>query len=155
MKEFRRILIPTDGSEYTLPAVRKGLSLARIIDAEVTALYVIDESSFSGIPPDSLITNVFSLLQREGERAVNAVKELGDVMGVSVTTRIRRGVPAQEIIEEAEAHDLIVMGTLGRTGLDRLLLGSVAERVVRHASCPVMLIRVRPEREQSPSQERR
>jgi nucleotide-binding universal stress UspA family protein len=143
MEEFRKILIPTDGSEYTMAAVRKGLSLARLINAEVTALYVIDESTFSGIPPDSLITDVYSLLQQEGERAVSAVKEMGEAMGVRVTTKIRSGVPAPEIVEEAEEHDLIVMGTLGRTGLDKLLLGSVAERVVRHAPCPVMLIRVR------------
>ncbi len=143
MEEYKRILIPTDGSEYTMEAVKKGLSLAKLIGAEVTALYVIDESAFAAIPPDALITDIYNLLRKEGEEAVNRVKKMGEEMGVPVKTKIVEGVPAQAIVEEAEDHDLIVMGTLGRTGLGRLLLGSVAERVVRHAPCPVMVVRIK------------
>ena len=142
VEEFNRILIPTDGSDYTLEAVKKGLSLAKLVNAEVTAIFVVDESAFSGIPADSMITDVYSILENEGQAAIDTVVEMGERMGVVVSSRIVHGTPAREIVAEAKGHDIIVMGTLGRGGIEHLLLGSVAEQVVRHASCPVMLIRM-------------
>ena len=147
VEEFRRILIPTDGSEYTMLAARKGVGLARLLGAKVTAIYVVDEGAFSAIPPDSLVTDVLNILEGEGLRAVGQVREIGEEIGVDVETRIVRGTPAREIVEAAEDHDLIVMGTLGRTGLSHFLLGSVAEAVMRQAPCPVMLIRAPKESE--------
>lgn len=141
VEEFNRILIPTDGSDYTLAAVKKGLSLAKLVNAEATAIYVVDESAFSGIPADSMITDVYSVLETEGQAAIDAVVEMGERMGIEVSSRLVHGTPAREIVAEAKGHDIIVMGTLGRSGLEHLLLGSVAEQVVRHAPCPVMLIR--------------
>ncbi|MDG6219957.1 MAG: universal stress protein [Candidatus Thermoplasmatota archaeon] len=145
MDQYKRILIPTDGSEYTKIAVEKGISLAALLGAKVTALYVVDQASFAAIPPDSMITNLYSILNREGEEAVKHVKELGEKAGVQVEMKIAEGVPAEEIVKEAKANDIVVMGTLGRTGISRLLLGNVAEKVVRHAPCPVMLIRLKEE----------
>ena len=142
MEEFEKILIPTDGSEYNKEAMQKGLSLAKLIGAEVTVLYVVDQSAFAAIPPDSMITDIYSLLQQEGKGALERAKKWGEGMGVKVTTHLREGIPYHEILEEAENHDLVVMGTLGRTGISRLLMGSVAEKVVRHAHCPIMLIRI-------------
>ncbi len=141
VEEFNRILIPTDGSEYTLEAVKKGLNLAKLVNAEATAIYVVDESAFSGIPADSMITDVYSVLENEGQSAIDTVVEMGERMGIEVSSRLVHGTPAREIVAEAKDHDIIVMGTLGRSGLEHLLLGSVAEQVVRHAPCPVMLIR--------------
>jgi len=142
VEEFNRILIPTDGSEYTLAAVKKGLSLAKLVNAEVTAIFVVDESAFSGIPADSMITDVYSILDNEGQTAIDTVVKMGERMGVVVSGRVVHGAPARTIVDEAKDHDIIVMGTLGRSGLEHLLLGSVAEQVVRHAPCPVMLIRM-------------
>ncbi|MCK4718362.1 MAG: universal stress protein, partial [Thermoplasmata archaeon] len=94
MEEFKKILIPTDGSEYTREAIQKGLSLAKLIGAKVTAIYVMDQSAFAAIPPDSLMNDLHGLLQNEGEEAVAHVKEMGDEMGVEVATKILEGSPA-------------------------------------------------------------
>jgi nucleotide-binding universal stress UspA family protein len=142
---FKRILIPTDGSEYTKAAIEKGVHLAKLCDAKVTAIYVVDQTSFVNFPMDSTIVNVYSLLEKEGKEALDFVKEMGDQMGVEVETKMEEGSPVKKIVEDSKEHDIVVMGTLGRTGMSKLLLGSVAERVVRHAYCPVLVVRASPE----------
>jgi len=138
---FKKILIPTDGSEYTKAAVSMGLEMAKAAGAEVTALYVVDQTSFINFPMDSTIVSVYTLLEREGKEAMEYVKKEADALGVKVTTRIEEGSPSRKIVEISADHDLVVMGTLGRTGFSKLLLGSVAERVVRFANCPVLVVR--------------
>jgi len=138
---FKKILIPTDGSEYTKTAIEKGVHLAKLCDAKVTAIYVVDQTSFVNFPMDSTIVNVYSLLEKEGNEALDYVKEMADEMGVEVEVKMEEGPPVKKILEDSKDHDLIVMGTLGRTGMSKLLLGSVAERVVRHAYCPVLVVR--------------
>jgi len=141
MTLFKKILIPTDGSEYTKAAVSKGLEMAKATGAEVTALYVVDQTSFINFPMDSTIISVYTLLEREGEEAMDYVKKEAEALGVKLTTRIEEGSPSRKIVDLSAEHDLVVMGTLGRTGFSKLLLGSVAERVVRFAKCPVLVVR--------------
>jgi nucleotide-binding universal stress UspA family protein len=141
MNSFKKILIPTDGSEYTKTAIAKGLALAKSMDAEVTAMYVVDQTSFINFPMDSTIVSVYSLLEKEGKEAVDYIVAEGQKIGVKVTPVIEEGAPARKITEASKNFDLIVMGTLGRTGVSKILLGSVAEKVVRYAQCPVMVIR--------------
>ncbi len=138
---FKKILIPTDGSEYTKAAVRMGLEIAKASGAEVTALYVVDQTSFINFPTDSTIISVYTLLEKEGEEALEYVKQEAERLGVKVTPCIEEGSPSRKIVELSSEHDLVVMGTLGRTGFSKLLLGSVAERVVRFAKCPVLVVR--------------
>lgn len=80
---------------------------------------------------------------KQGHEAVNYVKSLGDMKGINVEPVLLEGNPAEELIRYAEEEkmDIVVMGTLGKTGLDRLLLGSVAENLVRHSKVPVMVVR--------------
>ncbi|HSA35288.1 MAG TPA: universal stress protein [Methanomassiliicoccales archaeon] len=141
MTLFKKILIPTDGSEYTKAAVTKGLEMAKATGAEVTALYVVDQTSFINFPMDSTIVSVYTLLEKEGEEAMDYVKKEAAALGVKLTTRIEEGSPSRKIVDLSAEHDLVVMGTLGRTGFSKLLLGSVAERVVRFAKCPVLVVR--------------
>lgn len=143
MEDMKRILIATDGSEYTKEAVSKGLKLAKILGAEVTALYVIDQTSFVSFPMDSTIVSVYSLLENEGKRAVDEVKAEGDQMGVKVTPVVVEGSPTRKIVEMAADFDLVVMGTLGRSAISKLFMGSVAERVTRYAPCPVLVVRAK------------
>jgi len=147
MKPFDKILIPTDGSDYTKEAIKKGLELAKVLDAEVTALYVVDQTSFINFPMDSTIVSVYSLLEKEGKDAVNFVISEGAKLGLKVNVKIEEGSPARKILEASKQHDLIVMGTLGRTGVSKLLLGSVAEKVVRFAECPVLVVRAKGEKQ--------
>lgn len=148
MSEFKKILIPTDGSEYTKPAIAKGLALAKQMDAEVTAMYVVDQTSFINFPMDSTIVSVYSLLEKEGKDALDFVVNEGEKLGIKVKMLIEEGSPSRKIIEASKNYDLVVMGTLGRTGISKILLGSVAEKVIRFAECPVMVIRSDTEVEQ-------
>jgi nucleotide-binding universal stress UspA family protein len=141
LEDIKKILIATDGSEYTKEAVSQGLHLAKVLGAEVTALYVIDQTSFVSFPIDSSIVSVYSLLENEGKRAVEEVKNDGEQLGVKVTTIVAEGSPTRKIVEMATNMDLVVIGTLGRSALSKLFMGSVAERVTRYAPCPVLVVR--------------
>jgi nucleotide-binding universal stress UspA family protein len=141
LEGIKKILIATDGSEYTKEAVSQGLHLAKVLGAEVTALYVIDQTSFVSFPIDSSIVSVYSLLENEGKRAVEEVKKDGEQLGVNVTTVVAEGSPTRKIVEMAANMDLVVIGTLGRSALSKLFMGSVAERVTRYAPCPVLVVR--------------
>lgn len=139
--EIKKILIATDGSEYTKEAVSTGLQLAKILGADVTALYVIDQTSFVSFPIDSSIVSVYSLLENEGKRAVEEVRKDGEQIGIKVTPVVAEGSPTRKIVEMAADMDLVVMGTLGRSAISKLFMGSVAERVTRYAPCPVLVVR--------------
>jgi len=138
---MRRVLIATDGSDYTKEAVSQGLYLAKVLGAEVTALYVVDQTSFVSFPMDSSIVSVYSLLENEGKRAVEEVVKEGEAIGVKVTPLIIEGSPTRKIVETSADFDLVVLGTLGRSALSKLFMGSVAERVTRYAPCPVLVVR--------------
>lgn len=142
--EFGRILVPVDGSEVAKKAATKALAIAKSTEIEVLALHVIH---IPGIPtlyayPTGLpYQPLHDLLSREGRSYLEEIEKLGKEMGVNVSMKLVDGHPAEEILKEAKEDDLIVIGSKGRTALDRLLLGSVAENVVRHAPCPVMIVR--------------
>ncbi len=139
---FKSVLIATDGSKHSERAVRVGLELAKCLGLRVLVVYVIDRSGFD-IPPKKVRYkgDVYEKLAFEGKEALRFAKNEGAKMGVNVKTEIRDGVPSYEIIERAKDFDLVVMGTIGRTGISRVLLGSVAEEVIRRAPCPVMVVR--------------
>ncbi|MBO4357533.1 MAG: universal stress protein [Candidatus Methanomethylophilaceae archaeon] len=138
---FSKILVPTDGSEYTKPAIKQAVELAKLTGAQITALYVLDQTVLTNMPMDTAVMNVYKTLEKEGQDAVNYVMELATEAGVKAELSVKEGTPVKVILEESQNYDVIVMGTLGRTGMSKLLMGSVAERVVRAASCPVMVVR--------------
>lgn len=141
---YDHILVPTDGSSETRQAVEHAIDLAKDHEATVHALYVLNTASYASVSVDASWEGVSDMLREEGEAAVEAVAELARAEGVAVETSLYSGSPSREIVRYAEEEecDLIVMGTHGRGGIDRLLLGSVAERVVRSSSVPVLTVRV-------------
>lgn len=132
-----RILIPTDGNDNTWAAVRYGLEMARAFNAEVTAL-TVSSARGSRFAPGGGVEEFPPEVCR---KAVEYVASEGRKLGVLVTPAIVPGSPANEILRASSEHDLIVMGTNGRTGLEYLRLGSVAEKTIRHARCPVLVVR--------------
>jgi len=140
---YRNIVIATDGSENSKKAISYGIGIAKLSGATVHTLYVVDTSSFSSIPMDGGWEEMYEILRKEGEKAVSEVKELGEASGVNVRNVILEGHPSSEIINFAENNnaDIIVVGTLGKTGLDRFLMGSVAEKVMRSSKIPVLIVR--------------
>jgi nucleotide-binding universal stress UspA family protein len=138
---LNKILIPTDGSDYTKPAIKQAIELAKMSGAEVTALYVLDQTVLTNMPMDTAVMNVYKTLEKEGQEAVDYVLDLAKENGVTAQVSVKEGTPVKVILDESPNYDMIVMGTLGRTGMSKLLMGSVAERVVRAASCPVLVVR--------------
>jgi nucleotide-binding universal stress UspA family protein len=116
--------------------------LAEIHDATLHGLYVVDTASLTDVPMETTLEGVNQALRKEGEAALNEIEELAT--DVAVETHAIDGSPAREIVNFAEENDIdvVVMGTHGRSGVDRLLLGSVAERVVRSSPTPVLTVRV-------------
>ncbi len=142
-KLFTKILIATDGSEYTKNAVDYGIDLAKNTGAKIHAVYVVDTAAFASIPMDAAWESMYGLLRQEGDEATKYVADKAEALGLEVDRNTIEGHPADEIIKYAEKNSMsvIVMGTLGKSGLDRFLLGSVAEKVVRISKIPVLVVR--------------
>ena len=140
-KLFEKILVATDGSEKNQPAVRKGLEIARACGSAMYAIYVIDETPLASAQAEVLTADVYRRLQDEGEKAIQLVKRIAD--GIQVETFVLSGRPAHVISEFAVKNgvDLIVVGSQGKSGLERLLLGSVAESIIRMADCMVLVVK--------------
>ncbi len=139
---FEKILVATDGSEHGMRAARVGVAMARLSGGSVTAIYVADTSRTSHLPDDMLIYSIRELLLKEGKEAVDQVEKLAKDAGVEFGGIVAEGNPGSEIIAQAEkaGMSIIIMGTVGRTGLDKFLLGSVAEKVVRNSRIPVLTV---------------
>jgi len=142
---YDNILVPTDGSAASEGAVEHAIELANQYGATVHALYVVDTGAYSSMEVGSDI--VVEALREEGEQAVERVASEAEDAGVAVETSVRTGIAHRAIDEyvNEEGIDLVVMGTHGRTGVGRFLLGSVAEKVVRTADAPVMTVRASEE----------
>jgi nucleotide-binding universal stress UspA family protein len=137
---YDEILVPTDGSDAASRALDHALNLANQYDARVHALYVIDANAYATLEAGTDV--VISALEDEGQAAVDTVVDRAEQHGVEAVTEVVTGTVHKAIIEYADEHDvdLIVMGTHGRRGLDRYLLGSVTEKVVRTSAVPVLTI---------------
>ncbi|GAB3023077.1 universal stress protein [Natronobiforma cellulositropha] len=136
---FDTIVVATDGSTSVTRAIDVALDLAARFDADVHALSVVDEREVDA-SPEELRDDLEQALERHAESALATVD---DRAGSGVTTAVHTGRPAEVICDYARDHDadLLVTGTRGRHGENRLLLGSVAERVVRTAPIPVLTVR--------------
>jgi len=141
---YDRILVPTDGSPEVEAAIEHALDLALAHGAEIRALYVVDTAAMGSLAVEGGWDGVHGALSEEGQSAIDRVREIADARGIEVEGTVLEGSPARRIVEHARDvdADVIVMGTHGRGGIDRLLLGSVAERVVRASTVPVLTVRV-------------
>ena len=146
MKNFSKILVPVDFSEGSKHAVRCAISLAHNFHSEVTLFHVLEIGTYGMYGPESFWTNEnLELIQKaadlEMEKFVGSLRGEGP-FGVQMEASPKQ--PADVICEKAQAlgTDLIAMSTHGRSGLNHLLLGSVTERVIRRAPCPVLTFRI-------------
>jgi nucleotide-binding universal stress UspA family protein len=138
---YDRILVPTDGSPAAEAAVEQAVSLAAQYDATIHALYVVDTSAYSTLEAGAEV--IINALEDEGERAIGDIAAAAADAGVDAETTVTAGTAYRSILSYVDDHgiDLVVMGTHGRRGLDRYLLGSVTERIVRTATVPVLTVR--------------
>ena len=142
MASWSKICCPVDFSETSRAALDEAVDLAAHFGAELALLHVFEVAPTMVSPPE-----VFERTVRELERKLELWRAEAERRGASrVRSTVANGVPAAEIVRFARegGHDLVVMGTHGRRGLRHLVLGSVAERVVREAHCPVLVVRPAP-----------
>lgn len=151
-----RILVPMDFSDDSEAALRFARDLARRYDATIHLLHVVENPLATGVWSAELYTSEIAGLQLNLVRDAKARLEKSVPEGTAMSTEVRVGKAANEILNVARERgvDLIVMGTHGRTGLALLILGSVAERVVRMAPCPVLTVRASYETASSESSEK-
>jgi nucleotide-binding universal stress UspA family protein len=142
---FRRVLIALDSSAIAAHALEVGLGLAQALGAEVALVYVVDPklavAPEAGVPAATLMAEA----KREGQGLLAAAA--ARAAGPSPPWQfLREGQPAKEVIAAARewGADLILLGTHGRSGVVRAVLGSTAEAVLRHAPCPVVVVRGAP-----------
>lgn len=143
---FKKILVPTDGSALAQKAAGVAAELAQSQGAQVIGVYVIDPFPFIGVGDASAVglQAYMSEVQATAGQALSGIRALCEARGVSFAgDTIERGSPYEGILETAKAEgcDLIVMGSHGRKGMEALILGSVAQKVLTHAKVPVMVIK--------------
>ncbi len=146
---YGSILVPTDGSQESSAVVEEAIELATLCDATIHALHVIDEKAYLSVPDDAR-DRVRETLKDDADSFTKSVAEKGLDEGVDVVREVRWGSPAPAILSYAVENqvDAIVMGTHGRTGYERFLLGSVAEKVVRTSPVPVLTVAIGDTEEQ-------
>jgi nucleotide-binding universal stress UspA family protein len=131
---MERLLVPTDGSEHSQQAVTQAVQIAEPFDAAIHVLAVVDsDPNRDRLRHDPEV---------EAKEAIAAATNVVEQAGVEFTDDTRVGLPSEQILEYADDRgvDMIVMGTHGRSGLSRVLIGSVAERTVRNSDFPVLVV---------------
>jgi universal stress protein A len=147
--KIKKILVAIDFSKLSYEALDYAIALAQDVGAKLSVLYVVEPMEFTGvdvlggtpIATQSIVDEHLKQARRELERV--KTRKLAGLPGAS--TAVRMGRPAEEIVAAGGKgkSNVIVLGTHGRSGLSHLLMGSVSERVVRHALCPVLVVPTR------------
>jgi len=143
---FKHLLVPIDGSPTSQLAVDKAIGLARAFASSVSVLFVIDPYPFTGVGADFSYGQMqyLSAAKAEANDALAVARQAFEAAGVQVSASLVESHSVwRGIVEAAEAGgaDLIVMGSHGRSGMEKLVLGSVAQRVLSHAHLPVLVVR--------------
>ena len=142
---FHHILVPTDGSQPSMAAGRLAIRLASVHQARITFVYVVDEGGVEELmgASDKTAQQVRLDLEATGQRYLNYLSRQAVAAGLPNQHLVRHGTPHTEIEQLArqEGVDLIVIGQVGRHGPRRILIGSVTERVIEYAPCPVLVVK--------------
>ena len=138
---YKKILVPTDGSEFAKKAQQHALFLAKVSGAEIIAVSVTENNFVNGLPLDDEVYQLNQILKERSEENLKEFDKLNEE-DLKITHVIREGSPAKVILEVAkeEEIDLIVMGSSGKSGFDRFIMGSVADKVVNSAKCAVLVV---------------
>ena len=143
---IKKIMIATDGSDASRKAAIAGVEIARAFCSEVTSVYVVDthrlKSLYGYASLPGLKDKLLDLMLQEGESATSEVAKMASDAGLSSRKIVAEGDPSSELLSISQESDIdmIVIGGIGRSGMSKFLLGSVAEKVIRHSAVPVMLV---------------
>ncbi|AKB30821.1 Universal stress protein [Methanosarcina siciliae HI350] len=142
-KLYRKILLATDDSESARKAADAALELAHLSGAKIYAVYVIDRSIYSSVPEDLEWEEAMYTRFRElGKEAVSYMEKAAKDTDLQVESVLLEGHPAEEIVNFAEKNgmDLIIIGSLGKSKIERFLIGSISEKVIRNSKVPVLVV---------------
>ena len=144
-----KILVPTDFSEYSDRALKQALDIAKHYNAKVFLLHVVHGEGYFSTADFAISTEMmqkinnaaFARAQDSLDKQLYGFPQAKEIEEVEVVTNIRQGVPYEEILKEAKEQeiDLIVIASLGRSGISKYLIGSVSRNVLKGAKCPVLL----------------
>lgn len=141
---YNKILVPTDGSEHAVRAEEEAIYIAEKTGAELIGLSTVENNFVNGLPLNDEVYELNNLLKENTKNNVDNFEELVHEKASSVSVRsiIKEGTPANAILETAEEEDvdLIVIGSSGKSGFDRFLMGSVADKVSKSAKCSVLVV---------------
>ena len=144
-----KILVPTDGSKQAEAAGEYAIATSDVVGGDIIVLYVIDTSYLDALPQPDLRKSLREQLREEGKKAVNKFRQQmedaqceGHCKNVNLITMLKEGEPSDVILKtiEEEGVDQVIMGKSGKHGLDKLILGSTTDRVVRGSEVPVNVI---------------
>lgn len=139
---YKKVVVPTDGSDIAEIGVEEGLSLAKNLDIPALCIYVVDISTLEEL--DSYDQDdAHRGIKKAGEKALTRVRKKAHEMGVEIKTRNLVGKPHKRIAESANEKDIIYMSSHGASGLSELVFGSTTERVVKNAECTVAVVKAR------------
>ena len=140
---FQSFIAAIDGSKKSGAALDVAIGEAKIHGAALHVVYVIETGLFSSIPMDNTWEVIYGLLENQGKEAQLAAAKRAEKRGVGITTHLKQGHAGNEILKLASEHgvDLIVLGSHGKSNLDRILLGSVSSFVVGHSPVSTLVVR--------------
>lgn len=140
---FTNILVAIDGSDAGERAFARAVDEARVWNARLHIVYVVETGLFSSLPADNTVELMYRVLEKEGQESLNKAKLAAAAKGVGSSTYMKQGHAGSEIVSLAaqEKADLIVVGSHGKSQTDRLLIGSVSTFVVTHSTVTTMVVR--------------
>ena len=143
MPVFTNILVAMDGSEASQRALSQAVDLAKLCNAKLHTIYVVETGLFSSLPMEGTVEIMYSVLEKEGDEVMERAKVYATGKGITVITHLKQGHAGSEILAlaEEEKSDLIIVGSHGKSNTDRLLIGSVSTFVVTHSTVTTMVVR--------------
>ncbi len=140
---FTNILVAIDGSEVSDRALARAVDEARIWNAKIHAVYVVETGLFSSLPTDNTVEIMYRVLEKEGQEKLAQAKAIAATQGLTLITHLKQGHAGTEIlaIAEKEKIDLVIVGSHGKSNADKLLIGSVSSFVVSHGKTATLVVR--------------
>lgn len=140
---FNNILVAIDGSAASERAIARAVDEAKVWNAKLNAVYVVETGLFSSLPSDNTVEIMYRVLENEGNSVMKKAEQYAAEKGVTLTSHIEQGHAGTEIVSLAdrEGNDLIVVGSHGKSNADRLLIGSVSAYIVTHSTVTTMVVR--------------
>ena len=136
--QIKSILVPTDGSNNAAIAMTAATDIAKQTGASVKSIYIVDRTPLIMSQSPDVINDA---AKQDANLALSVMEEKANEMGVPYSEEILSGDPAEAIIKESANHDIVVMSSIGKTGIKKAFLGSVSQKVAAQAKAPVLVVK--------------